>query len=227
MSSWDSKCDYCRDTVLFPVQCKHCGGVFCSEHLPPKKHRCPSLRPATPLRQKPDRHAGSPNAGKTLSGSGQILTGIISGKLPLYALIGAAFIIIVLCILLFALQQSLAAGSQDPIIGTWKGYEGFTGVDSGDTITFDRDGTFYNKKFLVSSFDNPYITDVRGNWTRGEGDYYILTWKSAGTDSGGNPSIGTFSYVGYDREADSFVFTELASLRSTGLYPPTVVFKRA
>jgi hypothetical protein len=83
------------------------------------------------------------------------------------------------CLLIVAmLYFSLAAFSiyqtsagQDPIIGAWMCYDGFTGTGTGDSITFSKDGTFYAEKYLTTSFENPYISDVYGNWTKGDDSY--------------------------------------------------------
>jgi hypothetical protein len=184
--------------------------------MPPEKHRCP---------------AHVKQAGKLATGR------ILSPALPPSRTrkLAQGGTVLLVCLLIVAmLYLTLAAFSsypgtagQDPITGTWKCYDGFTRTDTGDFITFSKDGTFYAKKYLTTSFDNPYISDVYGNWTKGEDSYYLLTWRSTGASAGNSQLPETLSYVSYRSDTGILVFSESSSLRSTGLFPSTAIFKKA
>lgn len=216
MSSWDSRCDVCGEIELFPVRCKQCGGVYCSTHMPPEKHRC-----HVHIKRAQKRAAGR-LAGPTLSPS-QTRKLVQGGMLLLACLLIAGLLYFSMA----AFSGYPASAGQDPIIGIWNSYDGFTGKATGDSITFRKDGTFYAEKYLTTSFDNPYISDVCGNWTRGDDSSYILTWRTAGTGTGNGQLPETLSYVSYRSDTGTLVFTERASLRSTGLFPSTTIFKKA
>lgn len=216
MSSWDSRCDVCGEIELFPVRCKQCGGVYCSRHLPPEKHRCPvhhgqARKPASVI--GPDSELPLLSMGKLVQGGMLLLACLLITGLLYFSM--AAF------------SGYLASVGQDPIIGIWNSYDGFTGKATGDSITFRKDGTFYVEKYMTTSFDNPYISDVCGNWTRGDESAYILTWRTAGTGTSYGQLPETLSYVSYRSDTGTLVFTERASLRSTGLFPSTTIFKKA
>jgi len=38
-----AECDQCGRVENLPYECRHCGGVFCSEHRLPENHDCPGL----------------------------------------------------------------------------------------------------------------------------------------------------------------------------------------
>lgn len=41
------KCEFCAREEVLPFVCKHCGGVFCSDHQSAELHRCSAIQTPT------------------------------------------------------------------------------------------------------------------------------------------------------------------------------------
>ncbi|HUL62568.1 MAG TPA: rhomboid family intramembrane serine protease [Methanocella sp.] len=99
----DNRCDYCGKYEMLPFNCRYCGGTYCSGHRLPEYHECPGLRAMKEGGWKP------PASGKR-GWPAPARKRIRMPRIPLPGQGLYAYGIIVVCILVYVLQNVLPAG---------------------------------------------------------------------------------------------------------------------